>query len=103
MALRDAWSPEPKYSRLISAGYIFSVPVGYGLLPVTSPEDARQKVLDELATGVDLIKLAMEDGTAGRRGLPNLSDEELDAIISTAHEEGVFVSGHVTEAKYLEV
>lgn len=103
MALRDAWRTEPKFSRLISAGYIFSVPDGYGLLPVTSPEDARQKVLDELAAGVDLIKLAMEDGTAGRRGLPNLSDEELDAIISTAHEEGVFVSGHVTEAKYLEV
>lgn len=103
MALRDSWNTDPQSARLISAGYILTVPDGYGKMPVTSPADARQKVLDELAAGVNLIKLAMEDGYAGTYGLPRLSGEELDTIISTAHEHGVLVSGHVTQAKYLEI
>jgi imidazolonepropionase-like amidohydrolase len=103
MALRDDWNSDPHSARLISAGYMLTVPGGYGKMPVTSPADTRQTVLDELAAGVDLIKLSMEDGYAGTRGLPKLSDEELDAIISTAHEQGALVSGHVTQAKYLEI
>jgi len=103
LALRDTWNNDPQSARLISAGYILTVPGGYGLRYVTSPADAREKVLDELAAGVDLIKLSMEDGYDERNELPTLSDEELEALISTAHEGGVLVSGHITQTEYLEI
>jgi imidazolonepropionase-like amidohydrolase len=52
---------------------------------------------------VDLIKISMEDGYAGRSGLPKLTDEEIAAIISSAHERGTLVSGHITQAEYLKI
>jgi imidazolonepropionase-like amidohydrolase len=103
MKWRDETNQNPAYARLISAGYMMSVQGGYGDLFVTSPDDARQQVLRELDTGVDLIKISMEDGYAGRSGLPKLTDEEIAAIISAAHERGTLVSGHITQAKYLEI
>jgi imidazolonepropionase-like amidohydrolase len=82
---------------------MLTVPGGYGALEVTSPEDARQKVFEELALGVDLIKISMEDGYAGQTGLPKLTDAEIAAIISAAHERGALVSGHITQTKYLKI
>lgn len=101
--LREAASQSPQYARLISAGYMLAVPGGYGELIVNSPTEARQKVLEELDAGADLIKIAMEDGYAGRSGLPKLTDEEISVIISTAHERGTRISGHVTQAAYLKI
>ena len=103
MKWRDEISQNPAYARLISAGYMMSVPGGYGELSVASPDDARQKVLKELDAGVDLIKISMEDGYAGRSGLPKLTDDEIAAIITAAHERGVLVSGHATQAQYLNL
>ena len=103
MAWRDESNQDPQRARLISAGYMLTVPGGYGSLEVTSPEDARQKVFEELDLGVDLIKISMEDGYAGQSGLPKLTDEEIAAIISAAHERGALVSGHITQAKYLKI
>lgn len=103
LARRDKFNQDPKYARLVSAGSMITVPNGYGNLFVTSPEDARQKVFEELDSGADLIKISMEDGYAGRSGLPKLTDEEIAAIISAAHERGRRVSGHITQAKYLEI
>lgn len=103
MKWRDESNQNPKFARLISAGYMITVPDGYGDLYVTSPEEARQKVFEELDAGVDLIKISLEDGYAGKSGLPKLTDEEIAAIISAAHERGTLVSGHVTQAKYLEM
>ncbi|HSA99018.1 MAG TPA: amidohydrolase family protein, partial [Anaerolineales bacterium] len=76
---------------------------GYGDFFVTSSDDARAKVFEELDAGVDLIKISLEDGYAGRSGLPKLSDEELTAIISAAHERGALVSGHITQTQYLKI
>lgn len=103
MAWRDESNQNPEHARLVSAGYMMTVPNGYGDLFVTSPEDARQKVIEELDAGADLIKISMEDGYAGRSGLPKLTDEEIAAIISAAHERGKLVSGHITQAEYLEI
>ena len=103
MKWRDESNQNPQHARLISAGYMLTVPSGYGDLFVTSPDEARQKVLEELDAGVDLIKISMEDGYAGRSGLPKLSDEEIAAILSAAHERGRLVSGHVTQAEYLKI
>jgi len=101
LAQRAAWS-EPQYSRLLSAGWIISPPGGYGRLQVSSAAEARQAVADEIALGVDLIKVAVEDGTAGRTDLPVLSTEVLAAAVAAAHERGKRVSAHVTDARFLQ-
>ncbi len=103
IAFRDSAALDPMNARLISAGYMMTVPDGYGELFVASPEEARRKVFEQLDAGVDMIKLSMEDGYAGQSGLPKLTDEELDAIISASHERGALVSGHITQVEYLEI
>ncbi len=103
MKWRDESNQKPERARLVSAGYMMTVPKGYGDLFVSSPEEAHEKVLEELGAGADLIKISMEDGYAGRSGLPKLTDAEIAAIISAAHERGRLVSGHITQAKYLAI
>jgi len=103
IALRNQLATSPEFARLVSAGYMLSMPGGYGQLEVTSIDDARQVVNMELDAGVDLIKLAMESGYAGISNLPNFSQAELDAIVSTAHERGRLVSAHITEVKFLQM
>jgi imidazolonepropionase-like amidohydrolase len=103
MKWRDESNRNPQHARLVSAGYMMTVPDGYGELFVESPADARKKVFEELDAGVDLIKISMEDGYAGRSGLPKLTQEEIAAIIFAAHERGVLVSGHITQAEYMEI
>jgi imidazolonepropionase-like amidohydrolase len=102
MSWRDESNQRPQAARLVSAGYMLTVPDGYGDLFVTSPDEARQKVFEELDAGVNLIKISMEDGYAGQSGLPKLTDEEIVAILSAAHERGALVSGHITQAEYLK-
>ncbi len=41
IALRDQLGTSPEYARLVSAGYMLSVPGGYGQLDVTSIDDAQ--------------------------------------------------------------
>jgi imidazolonepropionase-like amidohydrolase len=93
---------DPHYARLVSAGTMLTVPGGYGDLFVSSPEDARQKVFNELDAGADMIKVSLEDGYTGTHGLPKLTPEELEAIVSAAHERGALVSGHITQGAYLQ-
>lgn len=100
LAIRDSARTKPECARLVSAGFMMTVPGGYGALEVTSAADARQKVLEQLDRGVDLIKLAQEDGYAGVHGLPRLSGEEMAAIITAAHERKTLVSAHITESEY---
>jgi len=79
-----------------------TAPSGYGQLFVSSAEDARKKMTEELDAGVDLLKISLEDGYAGKSGLPKLTDEEMAAIVAVAHERGTRVSGHITQGAYLE-
>ncbi len=103
LAIRDGARLNPECARLVSAGYMMTVPGGYGGLEVSSSSDARQKVFDQLDRGVDLIKLAQEDGYAGTRNLPKLSGEEITAIITAAHERRTVVSAHITQSAYWEI
>lgn len=97
MAFRDKTRANPKYARLVSAGYMTTVPGGYGDLFVSSADEARKKVTEELDANVDLLKISLEDGYAGRSGLPKLTDEEIAAIVAVAHQRGTRVSGHITQ------
>jgi imidazolonepropionase-like amidohydrolase len=101
IALRDQLAGSPQYARLVSAGYMMTVPGGYGALEVTSVEDARQQVTIELDAGVDLIKVTMESGYAGVTNLPLLSTDELSVIVAAAHARGSLVTAHITDARYL--
>lgn len=101
-AFRAEVSADPHYARLISAGTMLAVPGGYGNLFVTSPENAQQAVLAEIGEGVDAVKVALEDGYAGRHDLPKLTPEELKVIVKTAHAHGLPVSGHITQGAYLQ-
>jgi imidazolonepropionase-like amidohydrolase len=102
IAWRDKIHSNAQYARLVSAGYMIGVPGGYGETFINSPEEAQHKVIEELDNGADMIKVSLEDGYAGRSGLPKLSPEELLAIIDTAHERNVRVSGHITQAQYIK-
>lgn len=101
--LRDQVASLPRYARLVSSGYMITVPHGYGLMYVTSSEDAERKVSREIDEGVNLIKLTMEDGYGEASNLSLLSSDELTAIISTAHASNLLVSAHVSEAKFLQI
>jgi imidazolonepropionase-like amidohydrolase len=101
-AFRTEISADPHYARLVSAGTMMTVPGGYGHLFVSSPEEAQQAVSNEIDEGVDAVKVALEDGYAGQSGLPKLTPEELKAIVTTAHEHGLPVSGHITQGAYLQ-
>lgn len=102
MALRAGSLNRENYARIFTAGPMITVPGGYGNLFVASPADAREKVLDLINAGVDVIKISLEDGYAGTGGLPKLTPDELAAIITAAHERGKRVSLHITQARYLE-
>ncbi|MEW6367872.1 MAG: amidohydrolase family protein [Acidobacteriota bacterium] len=102
LARRDNEWNRPQYARLVSSGWMITAPEGYGRLFVSSPADARRKVLDELDQGADLIKFSLEDGYGPRSDLPILSSEEVTAIVVAAHERGALVSAHITEATYLQ-
>jgi imidazolonepropionase-like amidohydrolase len=101
LTLRDRLALNPQYARLVSSGYMLSVPGGYGHLDVASPDDASLQVAMELDAGTDLIKLALESGYAGVTDLPNFTQRELEAIVTTAHQRGALVSAHITQAKFL--
>ncbi len=102
MAFRDQARADPRNARLVSYGTMITVPDGYGNLFVTSPDEARQAVLDEADQGVDGIKVSQEDGYAGTSGLPKLTPQELAAIVTAAHERGLLVSGHITQGVYIQ-
>lgn len=99
---RDAAWNHPRYARLVSAGWMITAPGGYGRLGVSTAEEAGQLVEQELDAGADLIKLAVEDGIAGRTDQPVLSAAALQATLAAAHARGRPVSAHVTDARFLQ-
>ena len=108
-AFRDAVLTHPQYARLVAAGPAVTVPDGYpdvywggGGLPVTSADDARQKVAQLLEGGADIVKIALESGALFHQTWPMLSPEETTAIVEVAHAHGTKVLAHVTVAADLE-
>ncbi len=107
---RDEAGGDPHNARLIAAGPMVTVPNGYPMvpwgsssgLPVTSPEDAREKVTQLLGDGADMIKIAVESGGSFNRIIPTLSQEEAAAIVEVAHQNGTIVSAHVLDSRDLE-
>jgi imidazolonepropionase-like amidohydrolase len=99
---RDAAWTNPRYARLVSAGWMITAPGGYGQLGVSTADEAGRWVAEELDAGADLIKVAVEDGIAGRTDQPVLSAAALQAAVAAAHARGKPISAHVTDARFLE-
>ena len=97
-------SLEGSHARVVSAGPIMTVPKGYPIrmfgsdaaVAVRSPEEARRWTTLLLGPELcqDVIKVALDAG-------PQLSDEELQAIVEAAHERNTVVSAHVTYTRDL--
>lgn len=108
--IRDSLLEDSSCARLVAAGPMVTVPGGYPMvpwsspsgLPVTSPDDARQKTHQLLDNGADVIKIALECGTSFGRIIPSLSPAETEAIVEVAHSRGTRVSAHVLVSEDLE-
>lgn len=100
---RDKTLQDSFCARLVSAGPMVTVPGGYPTvpwgaptaLPVTSPSDARTKVLALLDEGADIIKIALDSGGSFNRKIPMLSKEEVKAVVDVTHLRRTLVSAHV--------
>jgi len=101
MRWRSESRSRPGYARLFAVGPMITVPGGYGSLAVSSPREAREAALGLIEGGVDAIKASLEDGYAGRSGLPKLADEELVALVQAARERGKRTTVHITQGRYL--
>ncbi len=74
-----------------------------GVLVADGPADCRRAVREQLARGVDCIKLYANAGAGGWLtndgyidSAPNWTPEELAAIVSEAHSRGSCVAAHAT-------
>ena len=65
------------------------------------PEEFRKAVREEIANGVDIVKLY----PTGGHGLPygreimSMSEEEIDMAVRTAHERGAKIRGHLISTR----
>ncbi len=107
--LRDEANRQAKYASLVTVGNFITAPGGYPIQPwggkaveIEGADEARQAVLEMLAGGADLIKIAVESGQDFGQEIPVLTDEEIAAIVAAAHEEGTRVSAHVLVTKDLQ-
>lgn len=103
---REQVNQDPSLPLLVGAGPVVTVPEGYPIairnypgVTITSVEDASQKVSALLDEGADVVKVALED----LGGIPTLSEDELKAIVRTAHARGIPVSAHVTKTHLLRM
>ena len=72
----------------------------YGTFLVETADEARAKVREYKAAGVDAIKLIYEDGgRAGRPAYPMMKPEIMRAIIDEAHKQGLKAYVHALNLK----
>ena len=99
-ARRDQFLENNEYARLVAAGPLVTTVGGYGSYAVSSPADAQQKMLDLIASGADIIKIAIEDDLQGRLW-PMVSQDEANIIVQTAHDNGLPVAAHISRSSHL--
>lgn len=63
-------------------------------LPVSSPEEARRAVEENLAIGADLIKIVVDAGAGPTWKFRYMAPEDARAIVEDAHRLGMRVAAH---------
>lgn len=100
---RDTLNKNIKNATIVSASPMLSPVNGYGRGEhVTSAQDAAAKVDANISRGADLIKFALEDDLPPGNNWPLLSNDEVKAIVETAHKSGKKVSVHISHARNLQ-
>jgi imidazolonepropionase-like amidohydrolase len=102
-AIEDGWIPGP---RIFTAGRALVCTGGHGhestsTLECDGPVGFRRGVRAQIKAGADLIKVMISGGIAGRHetiDTRQLTAEEIEAVISTAHEWGRKVTAHAGPA-----
>jgi imidazolonepropionase-like amidohydrolase len=108
---RDRVNEDSGTARLLAVGPLVTVTGGYpkairgdAALEVSSVADAREKVEKLIAAGCDTVKIAVESGQIFHQyGLPELSLDEIEAIVQVAHAHGKRVSAHALVNKDVEL
>jgi imidazolonepropionase-like amidohydrolase len=97
-------------ARGFRAGPIITVHGGYpGVLwgpnlnyEVKNPDEARAAVADLAARGADMIKIALEPGSA-QNSWPTLDRAEVKAIVDEAHKHDLLVRAHLQKTTLLDL
>ena len=97
---RDNLMKDTMNARLIAAGPLVTTVGGYGNYPVESVADAVEKTQGLINAGADVIKIAIEDNLQFQLW-PLLSQDEVDAIVQTTHNNGTRVSAHISRSHQL--
>jgi imidazolonepropionase-like amidohydrolase len=106
-AIEDGWLAGP---RIFTAGRAVACTGGHGhhdtlALQCDGADSFRQGTRAQIAAGADLIKVMISGGIAGeheRIDTPQLTDEEMAAVIDTAHAWGRRVTAHAGPAPIIE-
>ena len=97
-------------ARGFRAGPLITVHSGYpGVLwgsnlnyEVKNPDEARAAVADLTARGADMIKIALEPGSA-QHSWPTLDRAEVKAIVDEAHKHDLLVRAHLQKTALLDL
>jgi len=102
-------------ARVFFSGPIINKPLGYPgteefLYAVENADEARRAVTDLVQRGASMIKIALEPWnwklpwrTAARETIPNLTLDEVRAIVEQAHAYGKLVRVHLGTVEMLDV
>ncbi len=102
VGMRDTLNADPLNARVVSASPMITRIGGYGTAFVRDRDSARSAVRRFVKSGVDLIKIAVEDDLQGRQWAM-LGEEEIRAIVEAAHAAGKRVSAHVSHRRNLSL
>jgi imidazolonepropionase-like amidohydrolase len=98
-----------EYARLISGGIFITPPGGYPIAvfggngkTISTTAEAAPAVDELLDQGADVIKISLESGQIFERNISMLTTEQVQAIVTTAHQRGTRVSAHATVTKDLK-
>jgi imidazolonepropionase-like amidohydrolase len=69
---------------------------------VKNPDEARAAVVDLAARGADVIKIALEPGSA-QNSWPTLDMAEVKAVVEEAHTRGLLVRAHLQKTALLDL
>jgi len=102
--IRDELNLNLNNAFIVSATPILKVKNGYGYgnAVVSSPEDAKSKVLDYIDSGVDIIKFSIEDNLPPGNNCELIPDDVIKSIVDAAHSKNIKVSVHISSTKYLK-
>lgn len=104
LELRDELNLNINNAFIVSATPILKVKDGYGYgnAIVSTPEDAKSKVLDYIDSGVDIIKFSLEDNLPPGNICELIPVDIIKSIVDAAHSKNIKVSVHISRTKNLK-